>query len=247
MVTKMWAALLDRIRRALTGQSHQRPEQRSAAEIFSEIYRRNMWGGKAGTFYSGPGSDAEFARQFSDVANTLIAERGIKSVVDLGCGDFRVGGQIASAEISYTGVDVVDALIERNRQLFARAGIKFCCMDIIEGDLPGGDLCILRQVLQHLSNAQIARILGKLGRYRFALIGEHHPDPTRLKRPNLDRQAGFDTRVEYGSGVFLELPPFSAPGVSVLARFPLPPLMAPGETIAIYLIEQEPRASRNKI
>jgi SAM-dependent methyltransferase len=247
VAAKMWAPLLDRIWRALTGHSRERLEQRPAAEIFSEIYRRNMWGGEAGTFYSGPGSDAEFARQFADVANTLIAERGIKSVVDLGCGDFRVGGQIASAEISYTGVDVADALIKRNRQLFARAGIKFCCTDIIEDELPDGDLCILRQVLQHLSNAQIAGILGKLSRYRFVLIGEHHPDRTRLKQPNLDRQAGFDTRVEYGSGVFLELPPFSVPDVSVLARFPLPPLMAPGETIAIYLIEQQPCTSRSEI
>jgi hypothetical protein len=29
------------------------PVERSAAEIFSEICRHNMWGGEAGTFYSG--------------------------------------------------------------------------------------------------------------------------------------------------------------------------------------------------
>jgi SAM-dependent methyltransferase len=238
------ASLFKRIRRALTGRGRERPKQRSAAEIFSEIYRNNMWGGEAGTFYSGPGSDGEFARQFADVANSLIRERGIKSVVDLGCGDFRVGRKIAASEISYTGVDVVDVLIERNRQLFARPGIVFCSADIIEDDLPVGDLCILRQVLQHLSNAQIFRILGKLSRYPYVLIGEHHPDPAVLKHPNLDRPTRFDTRVEYGSGVFLERPPFSVPGLTVLARLPLPPLMASGETIAIYLIEH-PEAARS--
>lgn len=168
--------LLDRIRRASNRQSGEQPEQGSPRAIFSEIYRHNMWGGVAGTFYSGPGSDGEFARGFADVANTLIADRGIKSVVDLGCGDFRVGRQIANGDISYTGVDVVDALIERNRRCFARADIEFRCLDIIEDDLPDGELCILRQVLQHLSNAQIIRILGKLRRYRFVLIGEHHPN-----------------------------------------------------------------------
>jgi hypothetical protein len=234
----MAASPLDRIRRALNGQSGKRPEPMSPAEIFSEIYQRNMWGGAAGTFNSGPGSDSEFAQGFADVANTLIADRGIKSVVDLGCGDFRVGRQIANGEISYTGVDVVGALIERNRRLFSRADIEFRCLDMIEDDLPDGELCILRQVLQHLSNAQIIQILGKLSRYRFVLIGEHHPDPTRMTRPNLDRPAGARIRVEFDSGVFPELSPFSVPGLSVLTRLPLPPLVAAGEKITIYLIEQ---------
>tara|TARA_X000000368_G_C22804784_1_gene611948 strand:+ start:231 stop:455 length:225 start_codon:yes stop_codon:yes gene_type:complete len=43
----------------------------------------------------------------------------IKSVVDLGCGDFNVGKRIAPLFESYTGVDIVEKLEERNNSIFA--------------------------------------------------------------------------------------------------------------------------------
>lgn len=209
---------------------------KSPAEVFSEIYQRNMWGGVVGEFYSGPGSDDEFAEHFSDLVNTIIATHRVRSVVDLGCGDFRVGRRIAGPEITYLGVDVVDALIKRNQSVFGRENVSFQCLDIVMDDLPLGDLCIVRQVLQHLSNSEVARVLAKLGRYRFAIVGEHHPAPGRLKRPIwIGRRISIPAS-ESNSGLFLELSPFSIKSASVLARLPLPPLMSPGETLTVYLL-----------
>jgi SAM-dependent methyltransferase len=219
-------------------QGPEKSEARSAAAVFSEIYRHNMWGGTPGEFYSGAGSDEKYSAPFAQLVNEFVAKNRVESIVDLGCGDYRTGRLIARPGVSYLGVDVVEALIRRNNELFGNRNVSFQCIDIIQAELPKADLCILRQVLQHLSNVQIKKILARLGSsYRWAIVGEHHPSPARLQAVNLDRPARFDTRVESDSGVFLEQPPFALPNVTVLARLPLPYLIEDGETLAVYLID----------
>jgi len=36
-----------------------------------------------------------------------------------------------------------------------QADAQFLCLDIISDELPDGDLCLLREVLQHLSNREM--------------------------------------------------------------------------------------------
>jgi SAM-dependent methyltransferase len=169
------------------------------------------------------------------VLRRLISERGIGSVVDLGCGDYRVGRQLRDLAIDYTGVDVVPMLVARNNDAFGSARVRFVCKDITRDPLPAGELCIVRQVLQHLSNAQIASVLARLAAFRFAVVAEHHP--ARLFRPNLDKNTGADTRIDFDSGVYLEHPPFSVPNARLIGSTPLPALLREGEHLSIYLIE----------
>jgi hypothetical protein len=89
-------------------------KERSASEAFSEVYKNNSWGGATGEFYSGPGSDRDAANSFVNLVNSFIAEHNIKSVVDLGWGDFRVGSRLAARGVQYVGVDVVPTLIAHN-------------------------------------------------------------------------------------------------------------------------------------
>jgi SAM-dependent methyltransferase len=158
-----------------------------------------LWGGIGGEFNSGPGSDDK--ELFAAIVNGLVDEQGIRSIVDLGCGDFRIGQQIARPSIKYVGVDVVPALVERNQTLFGSEHISFEQRDLITDELPNGDLCIIRQVLlRHLSNDQIRTILPKLLNFRYALLAEHHPAPRKFRKANLDKPAGADTRIVFGSG-----------------------------------------------
>src|SRR5262245_52404872 len=69
---------------------------KSVAEAFSEIYAQNLWGGEAGEFYSGTGSEAFYAPPYAEMVKKLIAENDIKTVVDLGCGDFRIASKFVS-------------------------------------------------------------------------------------------------------------------------------------------------------
>lgn len=171
-------------------------------ETFSEIYRRGLWGDGSGT-----GSGDQVSSTYCELVVRFALERGIKRVVDIGCGDFRVGRHIADSGLEYIGVDVVPDVIERNQSLFGRAGIKFLCLNAIVEKPPPASLCLIRQVLQHLSNAEITSVLDNCCDYAEILVTEHLPVGDIV--PNKDKPHGPDTRVSDQSGVFLDLPPFS--------------------------------------
>ena len=120
--------------------------------------------------------------------------------------------------VEYTGVDVVAELVEDCSRRWRRAGMKFICADITMDPLPGADLYLVRQVLQHLSNREISAALENLGRSKWALISEDLPIHPRWT--NLDKHHGPDVRSYSGSGVYVDRPPFSMP-VTELSSTPL--------------------------
>ena len=205
--------------------------------VFESVYRDKLWGGDGDDPFSGPGSDDAATADFVRVVRETMAAHGLKSVVDIGCGDFRVGRQIAAPGINYTGVDVVRPLIAHNTKTFGSAHVTFVCADAVQDVLPQADLCITREVLQHLSNAKIAAVLQKIAAYPFALICEAQPAPARLKRPNLDKPTGHDTRLFFDSGIYPDKPPFSIPGCTIVSRTKLNEhLVSPDEEFVTYLI-----------
>ena len=131
----------------------------SLREVFERVYARNQWRGAKGQFCSGDGSSEGFARPYAESIQSLIGTHGVKTILDLGCGDFAVGRLLASPGVKYTGVDVVEPLIQRNRVLFENDHTRFLCLDMTSDALPMADLCLVRQVLQHLSNAEIRAVL----------------------------------------------------------------------------------------
>jgi SAM-dependent methyltransferase len=192
---------------------------RSNNRIFSEIYRTSAWGGRIGEFYSGSGSYELPTEEYAALVREFIRGNEIDSVVDLGCGDFHVGSKFVNSGLRYVGVDVVRTLIDRNNKLFGTHNISFACLDIAKDDLPDGKLCVIRQVFQHLSNANIKAVLHKLQKYKFVLVTEHYPSDTELKIVNKDIPTGSDTRVRWKSGVYLDLPPFNVQNITPFHEF----------------------------
>ncbi len=187
----------------------------TASEIFSAVYSNNRWGGTPGLAYSGAGThDPRQASPYIDAVRRWLSsvESENKTVVDLGCGDFEIGSQLVDLCGEYVGVDVVASLVEANSKAFTRSNVRFFCLDLTTADLPVGDICILRQVLQHLSNDDIARILPKLDRYRWILLTEHQPSAGEWIAANLDKPTNAHSRLGMGSGVFLDRPPFAMDG-----------------------------------
>ena len=185
-------------------------EGRPVEEIFSAIYRQQKWGAQSdGDFSSGSGSRTPslVLPHINAVGRFLESLPCPPSVVDLGCGDFNVGKQLRAYCGRYVACDVVRALIQRNKDKFADLQVDFRCIDIIEDDLPDGDIVFLRQVLQHLNNAQILRVVQKLNRYKFLVLTEHVPIDSNFP-PNRDKATGDGIRLPQGSGVVLTKPPF---------------------------------------
>jgi SAM-dependent methyltransferase len=173
------------------------------------VYEKNKWGGEKGQFYSGIGSDVEKLGDYIKVLREFIVASGTKSVVDIGCGDFRVGQAIINGlNVRYTGIDVVEKLIAHNNQVYADDKVNFLCLNAATAPLPPADLCHIRQVLQHLGNEQIASILNKAGNFKYLIITEHVPTGSSVK-PNVDMPPNSGTRIARNSGVFVERPPFN--------------------------------------
>jgi SAM-dependent methyltransferase len=229
------------LRRQRAEAIRRRNRGRDVAEIFAEIYQGNRWGGEHGSFNSGSGSTDEHARQYARAVNCFIAEQGIRRVVDLGCGDFRVGALLLESGIDYVGVDVVESLVQENTRRFGSERVKFQCLDIITDRLPRGELCLIRQVLQHLSNEQIARILANTAQYPFVLVTEHYPAAHALREKNRDKPPGEDVRIYDGSAVYLDAPPFDRAGAELLLDVDAGDhLMHPGERLRTYLVRNVP-------
>ena len=215
-------------------------------EAFTRIYLQDRWddGQKASLnarFYSGPGSAEEFGRPYAACISDFIAKNSIRSVVDLGCGDFRVGALIASPAISsYVGVDVVEPLIAENQRRYGNERISFQCLDIIADELPRADLCLVRQVFQHLSNKQIVQILDKLKAYRWVIVTEDQPGPVGSFVPNVDKVHGTGSRIVNKSGIVFTAPPFNLGNVEVLLDIPAPEItrrdFAPEARLVSFLI-----------
>jgi SAM-dependent methyltransferase len=208
-------SLLVARRKFLLRRTERRFRDASNAEIFSTVYERQHWGlqGRDDTFDSGDGSrDPAVVTPYIDAVRTFLDSLPAKpDVVDLGCGDFNVGRQIRPFAARYIAGDVVPALIERNRSLSDAADVDFRCLDIARDPLPEGDVVTIRQVLQHLSNADIAQLLPKLAQYEYAIITDHQP--AGLFTPNADIPSGPHIRVGIGSALDLAKEPFRLPFV----------------------------------
>lgn len=209
----------------------------SMREAFEKTYSESLWGGGPGVFCSGAGSLGRVARIYVEYVCQFIRDHRIEVVVDLGCGDFRVGEPIAAVAQRYVGVDVVPELIAFLQHKYGSERIEFRCCDITEAELPSADCAFVRQVFQHLSNAEIAAVIPKLRAYRYCLITEHYPPITDSFVPNRDKPHGPDMRLRDDSAVVLTAPPFSVASVSEILRIePDTWQVSPGETIRTFLI-----------
>jgi hypothetical protein len=178
--------------------------------IFSTIYSNSgYWGNLEGTpFTSGEGTASpEVTDPYVDAVTAfLVSFPEPPHAVDLGCGDFTVGARLRPHCGVYTACDVVAEVVESNRERFADAGVEFLTLDIAEDPLPQGDVVFVRQVLQHLSNADIAAVVPKLSAFAHVIVTEHVP--ARMHRPNIDMPTGPWTRLSLLSGVNIAVEPF---------------------------------------
>jgi hypothetical protein len=185
--------------------------QQSLAQVFGSVYRDRRWGGSRGQrFFSGLGShDPDVVAPYVAAAREYLEEfPGRPDVADLGCGDFNVGRKLRDVCGRYLACDVVAELVAHDAARYAALDVDFRCLDIVDDELPAADVAFIRQVLQHLSNDQIARIVPKLARYGHLIVTEHLPKSASFV-PNVDHEHGAGLRLAAGSGVVLTAPPFN--------------------------------------
>ena len=169
-------------------QTHTRTHTRTLAtnnliKVFTEVYEKNIWGDNDNPNYegsSGLGSDISHNKKtYIPFMQKFFKQYNIKSVVDLGCGDFRIGLLLYDkTNIDYTGYDAYKGVIDYNNDKFTkRPEFHFIHSDFTSKqdrkNIKNADLCIIKDVLQHLPNDTVINFLDyitKSNKFKYILV-----------------------------------------------------------------------------
>lgn len=141
-----------------------RVRSRARRSSFDQIYASNVWALR-GAPRSGAGSSVENTKVFRSKLASVINDHGISSMCDIGCGDMTYMSLLLDLfpALLYTGIDIVESVIEEHRSQFADKGWDFRVGDIVT-ETPQGrfDLVNIKEVFLHLDDEEVHEALGSL-------------------------------------------------------------------------------------
>ena len=180
------------------------------AEVFKNIYSNNEWGVGDSEFCSGSRThDNSITMPYIEAVKGFLQSLPSKPcLIDIGSGDFNIGKFFLDYVDHYYACDIVPLLQAHNKKIYNLSNVTFLCLDAAKDDIPDVDVLVIRQVLQHLSNKEILKILDKCYKFDKWVITEHIPSNKNFV-PNKDISSGSGIRVLYNSGVVLSEPPFN--------------------------------------
>lgn len=166
-------------------------------DAFTRAYKDGQWHNG-----SGSGSSAVNTRAYRALLQRYLHDNRVRSVLDIGCGDWQFSRLIDWRGIAYLGVDVVPELIIKNSIRFATSAIVFATEDVLQHEangeqLPPFDLILVKDLLQHWPDAAIHE-LGRLLAGRRALL-TYDLDTG----PHADIEPGGHRGLDLGTGPFL--------------------------------------------
>lgn len=132
----------------------------SPEAVFTDYFRRNKW--RDPDSRSGKGSNLKATEELRRLLPPLLHDLGVRSMLDLPCGDFFWMAHVDLTGIDYTGGDIVPDMIAQNSQRHGRPGRKFQVIDLIRGPLPQADLVFVRDCLVHLSHEHVMQALANI-------------------------------------------------------------------------------------
>jgi len=147
---------------------------------FTNIYENNVWGNDDIVEYSGSsggGSSIDYNKDnYIPFLKKFIIDNNIKNIIDLGCGNFKCGKLIYDdLDISYTGYDTYKKIIDYNLTQYLLPKYSFIHLDFCNNkeNIINGELCILKDVIQHWSLNNIYTFLDYLvenKKFKYILI-----------------------------------------------------------------------------
>ena len=178
-------------------------------DAMEQVYDLNLWGDNSSDFYSGFGShQSEIVKPYLEVVSSFLTSfKKPLTVCDFGCGDFNIGKEFVKYAKKYIAVDIVSDLIAHNKEQFRAENLEFICLDLAIDDLPSADCALVRQVLHHLSNAEVKSVVHKLSAFKYVILTEHLPNGDFIS--NKDIISGQGIRLKKQSGLHLLAAPFN--------------------------------------
>jgi hypothetical protein len=176
-----------------------RPQLRrmSLEAVFSWYYDRPVWGRGAESI-SGGGSTTAATETIRSALPKLISDFGVRTMLDIPCGDGNWMSQVPLNLDLYIGADIVQQLVDFNLRRWGETERrKFAKLDLTRDGLPRVDLIFCRDCLVHLSDANVIRGLANIkasgSTYLISTTFPNHPENADIVdgewRPiNLERQ-----------------------------------------------------------
>lgn len=187
----------------------------SHKDVFTNIYDTWSWDPER-LSRSGPGSHLAETQPIVDRLPKLIADYGIKTILDPSCGDFNWMRHADLSSVTYLGGDIVDQVVAENTRLYEAPNVQFVVLDLLVDDLPQVDLIICKDTLFHFTNADIHKAIENVKR-----SGSKYLLTTSYTRRESSDGINADIRTGQWRILNLELPPFNFPK-PIEQIFPVP-------------------------
>jgi len=130
----------------------------STREVFTVIYDTNNW--RSPESISGIGSERKQTEILIKELGKLLNDLNTTSLLDIPCGDLSWMQKIDLSKINYTGADIVEELIEKNKEKYkGKSNFEFKVLNLINDRLPESDIIIVRDCFVHFSFADIFKAL----------------------------------------------------------------------------------------
>lgn len=140
-------------------------------EAFTKIYEKNRWG-------NGSGSGSNMSpdnKKYIEILESILKDYKIKTICDIGCGDWRFSKYINFNDYEYKGIDCVKSVIDNNIKEYNKKNIKFEHKAVEDNYFPSGyDLIIIKDVIQHWEDEDIIKYMNNLinnNKYVFTTNG----------------------------------------------------------------------------
>jgi hypothetical protein len=177
-----------------------RHDDADLSDVFTTIYRTNRWASHESR--SGIGSERSRMTQVIAELGGLIRDLGVRTVLDVPCGDFNWMRDVSLNGVSYIGCDIVADLISANSARYGERARSFRVLDFTVDQVPYADLILCRDALVHLS---YKRVFAALKHFRDSGSKYLLTTTFRATEENTDIVCGWWRPVN------LERSPFSLP------------------------------------
>jgi hypothetical protein len=170
--------------------------------FFRRIFLNNSWGGDHSR--SGRGSEGRFAKQKIEILNAIIGAYSIRTLLDIGCGDFYWMRYIAPKLDRYLGLDIVPEITNANIRAYGTGTVQFRSVDLTsegreETARSQWDLTLCVDVFGHLTNREVSTLLSYLVdeiKTRYLLVTNRRDlDSCRYLAREKSRHEGIDIEV----------------------------------------------------
>lgn len=129
----------------------------AAEDLFTRYHRENFWNDHESV--SGSGSNTANTSKLIDELRPMFDQLGVRSLLDIPCGDYQWMSRVPLEGIHYTGGDVVKDLTDQLEEQHGDNSVEFRHLNLLEDKLPCADLIFCRDCLVHFSCADIRRAL----------------------------------------------------------------------------------------